>query len=135
MADSVRTVSTRDARFAYPDHHTWWVKRMEERTTLIYVADDGHQVRGFIRYGKVEGKEEAEIAVAVADSVRREGIATSLLGQTADGAMVRLGVSKLIALVVKGNTASDALFGSLGFVAVGDEERIDKQHTRWELSA
>lgn len=130
---SVRAASTRSEDFDYTSHCLWWDRRFGSNSQRFYVAettDDG--VVGYVRYGRVAGTADAEIAIAVAPEHRRGGLAIRLLHETERAAAKELGVSRLIALVLLTNEPSQKLFERAGYRMVKWQERMKKQHQRWE---
>lgn len=129
-APDVVAVSTRGKTFAWAEHVEWYDRRIKD--SLILIAEVDGQFVGYVRWGKVENKEEAEVAIAVAEPYRRKGYALDALTRSEGRCKARFGNVTLVALVLVGNDASAALFEKAGYKLVGWEERMDKQHQRWE---
>lgn len=130
--ESVRLASTRSDYFSWFEHCDWWIRKMADASTRIYMAEnDKGELVGYIRYGRVAATSDAEIAIAVAWPERRNGYAIAMLEQTQELAKRELGVNRLVALVLTTNSASSGLFERAGFHMTGWVERMKKQHQRW----
>lgn len=117
MDPSVRAMSTRSDYFDYEDHCRWWDRRFSDPCQKFFVADD---LSGYVRYGRVSGTQDAEIAIAVKPEARRAGLALRMLQETEALAKAELGVTRLIALVLTSNEPSQRLF-----------EKADYKFNRW----
>lgn len=143
MEPSVREMSVRSESFTYAEHEQWWARRAHEADTRIYVGldeptevryDSGevvetlHRTRvGHLRFGRVSGTTDAEIAISVEPYYRGRGHATDLLRQGEPLAREALGVDRFVALVLVENTASRKLFENSGYQFIGWETRMKKQ--------
>jgi RimJ/RimL family protein N-acetyltransferase len=127
MDPTVRGASTRSDEFTPEQHRQWWDRRFNDSSTRIYVAESDRPV-GYVRYGRVKGRAEAEIAIAVDPSSRGRGIALDMLTMTQPLAAAALGVSQFTALVVVGNESSSRLFAKAGYEMKGWVARMGKQH-------
>ena len=83
--------------------------------SLILLAKEGEMVQGFAVWQRVLD-EASLLAIAVADAVRRQGVARQLL---ASGEKALAGISVCFLEVRSGNSAAQALYRHAGFVASG----------------
>ena len=134
MDPTVREASTRSDEFTPEQHRQWWDRRFNDPSTRIYIAESDQPI-GYVRYGRVKGRAEAEIAIAVDADSRGQGIALDMLTMTQPLAVTALGVSQFTALVVVGNESSSRLFAKAGYRMTKWQERMHKQHQRWEKAA
>lgn len=129
---SVREASTRSQEFDYSSHQQWWDRRFAESGQRFYVAEtEADGVVGYVRYGRVAGTADAEIAIAVAPEHRRSGLALRLLQETEALAKADLGVGRLIALVLVSNEASQKLFEKAGYRMSRWVFRLNKSHREY----
>ncbi len=82
---------------------------------MTLVSESGGEIIGIGEYHVSPGREEAEVAFAVADAHHHEGVATVLLE---DLALIgrAAGLCRLVAETLPGNTAMKSVFRSVGLV-------------------
>ena len=94
------------------DHH--------DHEALIATAEDTGELVGVVRYIRVPGTTEAEVAVVVADEWQGRGIATALLDRLVERARDE-GITHFLALVQAENVEALRMFE--GFAPTGSERR------------
>lgn len=132
MDDSVRAMSTRGQVFLWDEHDAWYRGKLEDGLNRIWIMEVSEIPVGQIRYGRVPNDSLAETAIAISPSHWGNGYASDLLTTTLPWAQQWLGVSRMVALVLVGNLRSKFLFERAGFRYVGDEQRMGKDHWRYE---
>jgi [ribosomal protein S5]-alanine N-acetyltransferase len=101
---------------------------VEERETGELVGEIGLQ--------RFEGRgPEVEIGWAVASGARGRGYATEAAAAWLDTGFDRLGLDRIIAVVLPGNAASRRLCERLGMRAAGMRHAYGEEHVVYELSA
>jgi acetyltransferase len=104
LATVTRLDHRTQAELARVDHH--------DHEAVVAVAPDGTTI-GIARYMRSEESDTAEVAVAIADSWRRLGIATMLLQDVATRARVA-GIAHLTAVCMATNDTVIRLLSRLG---------------------
>ncbi|HET6196746.1 MAG TPA: ribosomal protein S18-alanine N-acetyltransferase [Acetobacteraceae bacterium] len=106
---------------AFPPREAWG-----EEAISLQVALPGHialiDESGGMLLGRLAADEAEVLTLAVAPSVRRQGIATALL-RAAAAEMKARGAARLFLEVATGNAAALALYRREGFVEVGRRRR------------
>ena len=147
----IREQSTRSDFFEYAEHERWYEEKLSNGLNAIWIMEAPHGLPvGMVRYGKVlvdcewcpdtpsrhcckwEAELQAEIAIAIVPSEQRKGYGLALLRETMPLARDWLSVDTLVALVLRNNRGSRALFRCAGFRYVGCEVRMNKVHARYE---
>lgn len=133
MEPSVRENSTRSDAFTLEEHERWYREKLANPLCAMWVMEVEREPVAQVRYGKCVGAPwEAEIAISVMAPHRGYGLAARLLRETEWQAVQRLGVTRLVALVIVGNQSSAHLFEKSGYRHVGVEQRMGKRHWRME---
>jgi len=130
MDPSVREMSTRSEEFTFEEHERWYAGKLSDDGNRIWIMEVDEVPVAQVRYGFAVGC--AEIAISVSPAHQGKGYAGDLLDTTMPWAAQWLNVSRFVALVLTTNLRSKYLFEHAGFTYVGDEERMGKQHWRYE---
>jgi len=88
---------------------------------MAFVVIDGDRIVGVVRYERVEGSDEAEVAFVVTDAYQRRGIGALLLDHLADAARAN-GINQFMAQTLSENRDMLGVFLASGYpVATASE--------------
>lgn len=118
---SVRSKSFSTEKIHWPDHMKWFSSKLNSEDVSMWVL----VYRG-ARFGQIRGEivadDTAEVHFSVDRVARGRGFGSKMLSMSSDVIARDLGVSKIIGVVIEGNTASERVFEKAGFTLVDRRE-------------
>ena len=124
----VRAVSFSSEPIPWTDHERWFVERLGDPNSLLYVAlDSGDRAIGQVRFQLKDG--HAIVSIVLASEFRGQGYGKIVLAKAQEEVFASAGVTCIDAYVKPDNEASLRLFAEAGFkqgraVAVRGHEAI-----------
>jgi len=117
----VREGSFRSDPIAPDEHHSWFMERLRDPDSLLFVVEDDSGVAGLVRF-RINGA-VATVGIALAPRTRGRRMAMPILERAlAVLVAARSGVREAVALVRAENGTSRAMFASAGFTEEGPVE-------------
>ena len=128
--EKVRRLSFSPSAISWPDHVAWLEQKLADQATHLYVANDGDDAVGQIRF-EASGT-EAEIDVSLAAAHRGKGLGGALISAGVRRFFLDSAAPRVVARVRPENVASAEAFDLAGFRL--EAEQSDDSHN-WLLYA
>lgn len=106
----------------YDKHLNWYLKKLQDKESYIYILTDGSSKIGQIRLD-VDG-EVAFISYAISPGFRGRGYGTKLLKLIEDKALEELDRITLVGIVLMENTLSQKVFVKSGYTGIDGDGNI-----------
>ena len=97
----------------WADHLTWFQSRLDGKDAILFVADEGSQPVGTIRFETTDGWRTARLSYGVAPEARGRGVASQVLALGIADLIRRVPTVEVEAWVRASNVPSIRLFRNL----------------------
>ena len=115
----VRAVSFQSAPIEWPDHESWYQRRLADPACEIFILTDprGQDV-GQVRLERIPARTEFVLSICMAPGMRGRGLGTALIESVCRRIRRRERHVAIRAIIKPANTASQTAFRKAGFVPV-----------------
>ena len=130
-APEVRAASRSTEPIPWADHVAWFDRSLSSDARALYIAVDGGERMGVLRWDAQLGDEDCEISITLQSASRGKGLGTRLLTLLCQRiAAERPCAKRALATIRHDNMASARAFARAGFTQLGAD--TDGVWTWWE---
>lgn len=130
---SVRRSAFSSAPIPLDTHRAWFATRLRRKESLMYILRIGGALAGLVRYDR--HGDAVAVDIAVSPGFRGRALGSRLLERTMPTVSRQLGISRILATVKSGNTASQRMFDKAGFAITARETRGSEPVVLFEKEA